>query len=184
MTECQSCKTANTHHLCDTCAQQLVLWRPVVGFEGYYEVSDYGQVRSVDRTVQYSDGRVRRYPAQELSATPHGNHCGHLSVSLSRNGRSRGYLVHQLVLRAFVGPPPAGMESLHDNDMPTDNRLLNLSYGTRSDNTRDQVRNGRHNQASKNKCVNGHEFTAENTYRRPSGGRRCRTCQGGYRKAS
>lgn len=151
-------------------------WLPVVGFEGLYEVSDHGHVRSVDRVIHYSDGRTRHYPSQPMALMTRKN-SGHIVVTLSRDGKSRGYLVHQLVLRSFVGECPEGQESLHDNDIPSDNRLTNLSYGTRSKNTLDQVRNGRHNNASKDTCIHGHEFTPENTYFRPSGGRRCRTCQ-------
>lgn len=151
-------------------------WLPVPGYIGSYEVSDQGRVRSITRTVRCSDGRNRSYSGHILTQTARSK-SGHMEVTLSLNGKSRGRLVHQLVLNAFVGPCPPGHESLHANDIPSDNRLINLSYGTRSQNVQDQVRNGRHNQASKDTCNNGHEFTEENTYRRPGGGRRCRACQ-------
>lgn len=57
---------------------------------------------------------------------------GHLSVTLRRKGR--GIAVHKLVMLAFMGEPPAGMEVLHRNGDPTDNRLGNLHYGTRTEN--------------------------------------------------
>jgi NUMOD4 motif/HNH endonuclease len=151
-------------------------WLAVVGYEGLYEVSDHGHVRSVDRTIQYSDGRTRRYTGQCLTPNTQGND-GYPRVTLSRNSSCKTVLVHQLMLKAFVGNPPDGQESLHANDIRTANDLTNLSYGTRSQNVLDQVRNNHHNQASKTFCTNGHEFTDENTYRRPTGGRRCRTCQ-------
>jgi hypothetical protein len=58
---------------------------------------------------------------------------GHLSVAIGK-GNSRQ--VHQLVLEAFVGPCPEGYEVLHLNHEPSDNRLVNLKYGTRSENVR------------------------------------------------
>lgn len=107
-------------------------WKAVPGFEGRYEVSDLGNVRSVDHyvrlvahgieTKRFSPGRVLR---------PGTTKSGHVSVAIGR-GNSR--LVHQLVLEAFVGPRPDGYETLHMNHIPSDNRLANLKYGTRSEN--------------------------------------------------
>jgi hypothetical protein len=98
-------------------------------------------------------------------------------VVLYRNGARRDALVHHLVLEAFVGPQPPGAEGCHWNDDPTDNRLENLRWDTRSANQFDSVRNGTHYWASRTHCSKGHEFTEENTYRRPSGRRACRVCR-------
>jgi len=122
-------------------------WQPVVGFEGLYEVSDTGVVRSLDRIAVYTrrdqySGRDlivrRRHNGKILRAAP--NQSGHLSVVLGR-GKTRA--VHVLVLEAFVGPCPDGCEGLHWNDDPANNYLSNLRWGTRSDNLHDAVRNGR-----------------------------------------
>lgn len=109
-------------------------WLPVAGFEGAYEVSDQGRVRSLDRFVRLVAQGVetqRRVHSRVLK--PGASRSGHLSVAIGR-GNSR--LVHQLVLEAFVGPRPAGHECLHDNHVPSDNRLTNLHYGTRSENVK------------------------------------------------
>lgn len=98
-------------------------WLPVVGFEGRYEVSDHGRVRSFQRGAK---GRLLR-PGKMGS--------GHLSVALGR-GNSR--TVHSLVMLAFIGMPPAGNEVRHLNGKPADNRLSNLKYGTRAENTQDK----------------------------------------------
>lgn len=140
-------------------------WRPVPGFEALYLVSDLGRVRSA------RSGRVLV-----------GDGTRHLRVTLSRAGRTTRLLVHRLVLEAFVGPCPPGMESLHENDIGADNRLANLRWGTRSENELEKVRNGNNPEARKTHCVNGHEFTAANTYKyRGKDGkgrarRMCRTC--------
>ena len=102
---------------------------------------------------------------------------GYPVVELSKSGRSRESLVHRQVILAFKGSPPARMECRHLNGEPTDNRIENLQWGTRSENTVDQVVHGTHRNISKTHCPQGHEFTPENTYIQPSnGGRRCIEC--------
>ncbi len=123
------------------------IWKPVVGFEGIYEVSDTGLVRSLDRVITYHlpcrsgetkvVGRFKR--GRELKPTPKDS--GHLLVSLGRG--TTPHSVHSLVLEAFVGPRPEGMNGLHRNDDPADNRLENLYWGTQSQNVSDAIRNGK-----------------------------------------
>ena len=62
---------------------------------------------------------------------PGATRSGHLSVAI---GKNNSCAVHQLVMQAFVGPCPDGCEVLHLNHNPADNRLVNLKYGTRSEN--------------------------------------------------
>jgi hypothetical protein len=142
-------------------------WLPVSNFDGY-EVSDHGRARSVDRWIVYVDGRQRFYPGQLITPTGPGRF-----VNVKRVGRFR---VCHAVLNAFVGPCPPGLECCHGDDDPDNNALINLRWGTRSDNQHDRVRNGRSVNANKTHCKAGHEFTRENTYLRPQGGRTCRKC--------
>jgi len=122
-------------------------WLPVIGFEGEYEVSDYGRIRSLDRVKVYS--RIDQYSGKTLTVTrnhkgrilkPGAKKSGHLSVVLGRAGGSKD--VHIIVLEAFVGPRPPIHEGLHWDDDPNNNHLSNLRWGTRSDNLLDAVRNG------------------------------------------
>ena len=138
------------------------LWRPVLGYEGEYEVSSTGQVRSFKR----KDPRILR-PATNLH--------GYQFVVLCNSNGKKMRTTHSLVLEAFVGPRPDGHECLHQNDVKSDNRLENLRWGSRSENSHDAIRNGRHAQSVKTHCKNGHEFTPENT-RLHSTGRYCRAC--------
>lgn len=89
--------------------------------------------------------------------------------------------VHRLVALAFIGPCPEGMEVLHINGEPDDNRLENLRYGTRAENVADTIRHGRHPWAGRSACPNGHDYTPENTAIVPGNKsrpkRRCRTCR-------
>lgn len=146
-------------------------WKPVVGYEGLYEVSDMGRVRSLDMV----DSLHRKHKGRILKQIKF-NGTGHVIVNLHKDSRQKACLVHRLVLGAFIGPCPPDMECCHWNDMAADNRLENLRWGTREDNMRDMVRNGKHAETRKTHCVNGHKFTDENTLRGSKGERRCREC--------
>ncbi|SKU62264.1 NUMOD4 motif [Mycobacteroides abscessus subsp. massiliense] len=147
-------------------------WLPVPGYEGCYEVSDLGRVRSVDRTFIRRDGVEVTYRGKLLAPNVRD---GRHYVHLYRNNRGPLCAIHRLVLEAFIGPRPEGMFGCHANDVPSDNRLVNLRWDTPSGNSRDKVRNGHDHNASKTHCKRGHEFTTENTGRSGSG-RYCREC--------
>lgn len=149
-------------------------WRPVVGYEGFYEVSSLGRVRSLDRYF----GR-RLYQGRVLKAITITG--GYQSVNLCVNGEIRKGGVHLLVMAAFVGPKPHGMHTCHNNGDPGDNRLENLRYDTPSANGLDSVKHGTCAQAAKGHCPNGHRYDDANTrwVKTPFGGgvgRQCRTC--------
>jgi hypothetical protein len=152
----------------------LETWRPVAGYEGAYEVSDHGRVRSVRRWVEYRGGKRR---AGGLVLKPVLTNRFHLSVNLYQGGRATSRTVHSLVLEAFVGARPDGLHGCHNDGDPNNNHVGNLRWDTPSGNILDSVRHGTHNEARKTHCVNGHEYTAENT-RWARGGRKrvCRAC--------
>jgi len=123
-------------------------WRDVPGYEGQYQVSDMGRVRSVDRVKTFpayttSGGiaraaSVRRFKGKMLRPGPQPS--GHLSVAIGK-GNSRQ--VHQLVMEAFVGACPPEHEVLHGDGNPANNALTNLRYGTRKENNEDVARHER-----------------------------------------
>lgn len=153
-------------------------WRPIPGYEGWYEVSDQGRVRGVERRVwhgrnRWGKGFWRLKPAHLLKPALTRRY---YRVSLQREGVSRQFAVHRLVLSAFVGHCPPGMEGCHADDDRTNNRLDNLRWDTKSENVLDQVRNGIHRNSRKTHCKRDHEFTPENTYHYLNQ-RHCRTCR-------
>lgn len=165
-------------------------WRPVPGCPGY-EVSDHGRVRSVDRMIRYPDGRAPYRVAGRIKTLRVNDDYGHLAVNLSVSGVATRPLVHGLVLEAFVGPCPTGLEACHNNGDASDNRIENLRWDTPSENQRDRVRHGRHHNAAKTHCKHGHELSPENIrlftrkaggrYRQPSTTRICKRCEADYR---
>jgi len=144
-------------------------WLPVVGYEGAYEVSDLGRVRSVDRR-RLGGAMIR---GRILKPRPLPN--GRLRVSLARLGTATDAYVYRLVLGAFIGPCPVGMEALHWDDDSSNNALVNLRWGTRTDNMRDMSRNERGN-AGLTHCPMGHPYDDSNTYVYP-GDRKHRGCR-------
>lgn len=106
-------------------------WLPVVGFEGRYEVSDLGRVKSLARTEPYGrhDGdHVRVKREKILKASPSGDY---LTVRL----KGKTFFVHILVLTAFIGPKPEGECACHGPDFDgTNNKLTNLRWGSYKEN--------------------------------------------------
>ncbi len=83
---------------------------------------------------------------------------GHLRCTLTcgNSRRKRNAKVHILVLEAFVGPRPLGLEGCHDDGDPANNRLTNLRWDTPSSNAVDRVRHGHHHEAEKHTCPRDH----------------------------
>lgn len=155
-------------------------WRPVVGYEGFYEVSNKGQVRSLPRVVP---GRYEGYfytrPGRVLKPSP--NNGGHLGVYLTGACSKKRHLVHRLVAESFIPNPNNHPFVLHWDDNPSNNEVGNLRWGTGSDNVLDSVRNGTHRQTVKTQCPRGHLLEGSNLYERKTEtgqviSRRCREC--------
>lgn len=141
----------------------------VVDYVGYYEVSDHGRIRSVPR--RGTRGSVLK---------PIRRRDGRLRISLSRGGKVRDFLVHRLVLTAFVGPCPEGKEGCHWDDDPSNNHLSNLRWDTHSSNVTDKRRNGLLKGANKNAdyCRKGlHPWVEGNIRVDGRGFGHCRECE-------
>lgn len=112
-------------------------WRPVLGYEGLYEVSDHGLVRGVARTL--SDGRRwKSSMCRQKTGTR-----GHKSVRLCGVDGHKFRGVHVLVLEAFVCPKPGpNMQGAHNDGNPANNHVSNLRWDTVKGNHADKKRHG------------------------------------------
>ena len=99
------------------------MWKSIVGYEGIYEVSDTGDVRSLVRVVKRGSGQRKvkgRLLDQYLTKLDY------WSVCLSKNGKQKSINVRQLVAYTFLGPCPDGCVIYSKNKCPQNNRLDNL----------------------------------------------------------
>lgn len=110
------------------------IWADIAGYEGSYQVSNLGKVRSLDR-VEHSDVWKRRARCgKELSAIK--KRTGYMSVNLYKDGKMRTYCVHRLVAAAFIDKKPGDTQVNHKNGNKTDNRASNLEWCTGSENVK------------------------------------------------
>lgn len=162
---------------------QSTEWRPVVGYEGSYEVSDDGQIRSVDRIVRKKDGTSQKYRGR--IRLPHDNGHGYLQVSLYLSSKGRQIKAHRAVAEAFIGPGAPGQEVRHLDGNRRNNAASNLAWGTRAENMQDAVRHGTLFARFRGvtHCIRGHELSGENVYLHGHT-RHCRTCKADRQRAS
>lgn len=115
-------------------------WKPVVGFDGVYEVSDFGRARSMDREVHYNHmgtPSVRHLRGESMNLCK-GSH-GYFTINLNR----KNTCMHEVVLTAFVGPRPCSAAVCRHLDGNKENNCLqNLKWGTVSENRYDLVTHG------------------------------------------
>lgn len=116
-------------------------WAPVRGFEGTHEISNDGRVRRLACVFVNRRGHKKPSPARMLKPTQKGN--GYFHLTLQVNKVQTTLHLHRMVLEAFVGPCPEGMEGLHRNGVKSDNRLDNLRWGTHIENCSDRSRHGK-----------------------------------------
>lgn len=105
------------------------IWRPVKGYEGLYEVSNYGRVRSLDKTcickTKWGTPTTRFFKGRILKF---GNNCGYCLVNLWKGREMKTYRVHRLVAEAFI-PNPNNLPFVnHKNEDKMDNRVENLEW--------------------------------------------------------
>ena len=116
-------------------------WLSVIGYEEYYEVSDWGRVRRLTNGVGIPDPN-RKPTMMKLRYCPQRGQIRYLGVRLSINGVRKSFNVHSLVLTTFVGPRPKGKEAAHTDGNTRNARLSNLRWATPIENARDKMRHG------------------------------------------
>lgn len=122
------------------------IWKPVVGYEGIYEVSSLGRIKSCERTLIRSNGRKTKFPDKLMK--PSINHKGYEIIDLRNKGSRQGGFVHRLVGKAFIENPHNKEQINHKNGVKTDNRVENLEWVTNQENMKHAYKNGIRNNDS------------------------------------
>lgn len=112
------------------------IWKPVVGFEGLYEVSSKGVVKSIPRMIIRNKGS---YFSKGKILSPYKDENGYLYVSLCKNGKPKSFFVHRLVALAFIPNPESKPHIDHINTITFDNRVENLRWCTPFENSNNPI---------------------------------------------
>ena len=115
-------------------------WRDIPGYEGLYQVSDKGRVRSLDRYIEYSNGKLVFYKGKIIKQNEDKH--GRMLLRLSKNKNRKSYFVHSLVALAFIGERPKDYVVAHCDGNNKNNDLSNLRYDTVRENSIDMYRHG------------------------------------------
>ena len=107
------------------------MYKAIKGYEGIYEVNEFGKVRSVNRIVETKDGGIRKYDGKDLK--PSMDKDGYAMVRLSKNGVHKMMKVHRLVADAFILNPDNLPQIHHLNHDRKDNRVCNLKWVSRAE---------------------------------------------------
>ena len=108
------------------------IWKPVVGYEGFYEVSNIGRVRSLARIVECNDGRKRKIKDRTLKSSR--NNGGYYGITLHKDGCTKFVNIHRIVAEAFVPNPLEKEEVNHKDENPSNNHASNLEWVTHKEN--------------------------------------------------
>ena len=161
-------------------------WRPVVGYEGLYEVSSLGRVKTLPRTATHRNGHTRRVPAYITTGASGAD--GYPGISLPAWGSQprKNVRVHTMVATAFIGPRPNEMCVAHADGVRHNNALANLRYATAEENAQDARVHGGNAPAARTHCPRGHILEPPNLVlgALARGGRNCLACGRAAREVS
>jgi len=111
-------------------------WKPIKGFEGLYDISDFGNIRGYRKAI---NGKQMLFTTPQQPITPCNDKNGYKIVRLWKDKKPYSKRVHRLALETFIGECPNGMECCHKDNNKENNKLHNLTWDTHRNN---QVRDG------------------------------------------
>ena len=124
------------------------IWRDIKGYEGYYQVSNLGKVRSLDRYIVNKKGERKHFTEKYLAQVSRRDYLG---VTLSKNNKSKMFSTHILVAETFIPNPENKPEINHIDGNKQNNKVDNLEWCTRSENELHAYKNGLANPSDRQK---------------------------------
>lgn len=113
------------------------IWKTIVGYEGYYEVSNYGRIKRLPTVIRYRDNRMRNYPGKIMKQE--NTIEGYLRIVLCKDNKKTRYMVHRIVANTFIPNPYNKAFVNHINGNKNDNSVENLEWCTQEENERHAV---------------------------------------------
>lgn len=130
------------------------IWKDIEGYEGLYQVSNMGRVRSLERTRSMNQDRVRKpVPVPGRILVPQKKKAGYLGVVLSKDGKQRNVRIHCIVAKSFLPNPEGKPQVNHINGIKSDNRLSNLEWATNSENQQHALATGLRDMSQRRKAI-------------------------------
>lgn len=112
----------------------IEVWADIPEYEGLYQASNLGNIKSLDRIIElYNGGRYKR---KGKLLRPIKNHQGYMQIHLLKNGKVKTLLVHRIIAKTFIKNPNKYCEVNHKNEVKNDNRVENLEWCTQEYNKR------------------------------------------------
>lgn len=105
----------------------MEIWKDIKGYEGLYQISNYGNVKSLERVIEDNKGS---YIKKEKILTPTINNRGYYHIGLRNNSKTKYYYVHRLVAEAFIPNPNNYPIINHKDEDKTNNKVDNLEWCT------------------------------------------------------
>ena len=113
------------------------IWKEIPGYEGYFEVSNFGNFRSLDRIIKYKNNGFRKYPGKMLKVEQMQD--GYQRIVLMKDAIKKRYMCHRLVALAFIDNPNNLPQVNHKDGIKNNNHVDNLEWCTQSQNERHSI---------------------------------------------